>query len=138
MIDFTKFGFTIKEIDGKKADDNDGTEYENELLDIQHWKKPDIYSISIRRERLLKLKTDKELLELSNKYGKPLSQCPYFEFYEINEKASKSEKQLAEMLLGSNFYNYPLYVGEIKDETFFEILINAICANCDKLVQCGS
>lgn len=126
MIDFSKFGFTIKE------QDETYIEYENDILTIQHWKKPNIFIVAIIREKLILLKDDYDYLDETRKGKIPTN------IYKVKRGISESEEKLAKMLMNSNFYTYPLFVGELKDETFFEILINAICTNADKIIQCGS
>lgn len=133
MIDFSKFGFAIKEMDGKKCDTEDGAEYDSELLSIQHWKKPNIYVISLRRERFIEWKEDFYTVEQATKLGKPNTGG-----YVIKAEISDAEKRFAEQVLSSDFYVFPLYVGAITGETFFEILINSVCMDADKLMQCGS
>lgn len=133
MVDFSKFGFTIKEIDGKKCDDEDAAQYESELLEIQHWKKPDVYIVAIRRERFLEWNSNYYTLEEAKKLGKA-----NIGRHVAKEGLNESEKKMAHFLLSSNFYVYPLYVGAIKGETFFEILINSVCSDAEKLIQCGS
>lgn len=133
MIDFLKFGFTVKEIDGKKWDTEDAVEYENELLAIQHWKTPNVCIISIRRERFVVFKSEEELIEEMQRTQKSPASV-----YRIKEGITDSQRKMAELLLTGNTYNLPLYFGTIKDETFFEILLASICTDVDKIMQCGS
>lgn len=126
MIDFSKFGFTIKE------QGEDVIEYENAILTLQHWEKPDIFVLAIIREKLIIPKDDYDYLDEVNAGKTPQ------EIYKIKEGIGKAEQKLAEILLHANFHTYPLFVGEIKDETFFEILINAVCTDARKLIQCGT
>ena len=133
MIDFSKFGFAVKEINGVKCIDENGITYENELLEIQHWKKPDIYAIAIRREKFIQWKDNLYSVEEAISLGKS-NTGGYF----INENISEADKNFAKYILASGFYNFPLYVGTIKGETFFEILISAVCTDTEKIMQCGS
>lgn len=133
MVDFTKFGFSIKEVDGKKQDDADTAHYESEHLEIQHWKKPDVYVVAIRRERLIEWKSDFYTEEQAKTLRRPNTGD-----YVVKEGISESERRMAQMLMSGNFHVYPLYIGAIKGETFFEILINSVCTDADKLIQCGS
>jgi len=133
MIDFSKFGFSVKEINGVKCIDGSGITYENELLEIQYWKNPDIYHIAIRRERFIEWKDDFYSVEEAIRLNKPNTGE-----YVIKEGISEAEKKFSKYILGSGFYNFPLYVGAIKGETFFEILINSVCTDAEKLMQCGS
>jgi hypothetical protein len=133
MIDFSKFGFTVSEMDGKKCDDETATSYENELLEIQHWKKPNVYMVALRRERFIEWKHDYRSINEAIEQKKPNTGG-----YVIKEGISEPERKFAEQLLGSSFYAFPLYVGAITGETFFEILINSVCTDAEKLMQCGS
>jgi len=133
MIDFLKFGFSISEVDGKKCDDLDAVEYENDLLTIQHWRKPDVCIIGIRRDRFLVYKTKDELsVEIDRTKKSPTT------VYKIKEGIGGDERRMAEMLLSGGLWTFPLFVGEVKDETFFEILLSAICTDAGKIIQCGS
>ncbi len=121
MIDFLKFGFVVKEINGVKCVDKGGVTYENELLEIQHWTKPDICVIAIRRENFIEWRGD-------DTGG-----------YVIKDNISESGKKFARHILDTgSLYNFPLYIGVIKGETFFEILISSVCTDTEKIMQCGS
>lgn len=133
MIDFLKHGFSVKEIDRVKCIDEAGITYENELLEIQHWKKPDIYIIAVRRERFIVWKEDFYTVEQALRLGRPNTGD-----YEIRSEISEAEKKFARHIMASNSYNMPLYVGAIKGETFFEILISSVCTDVEKIMQCGS